>query len=822
MLRVLLAGAVGFPATPFDARRVKQFEAATKSLVHGFDGVLLIDGDNVRGKSLFGLSHASLLARTARWSARNKLSGNVVVLVDHGTLPSAYHLPSLASVAIAFSGPQLSADDVAARDVAWFHARGHDLMLVTADSGLAQRCRRAAANGRSLQVVPPQALLAALGYTPPPASPRGVVDDGTAGAAQELASADPDCLAAASIGEGQLQALETEMRCRAALTRADRAVIRVGSNSKKSGQLQKQRVQRRAELQAALEASDAVNAPRLADVVSDLSTECASGADGGEDGAEVAAGSRSDEDARSSKLATAPRLGIAVQDAVMSALIQRRAVRPASEQWVEHTFERVVLAEALRRRLRRRQADRTAATVELEATIGPAAAYAMYLNGELPPPQTATLAAPGRADAETATAAAAAAAAAKAAFSGANAAPFRSPPDLHKLSGGLIVDESMAADVGTVESVQLPPLVPSDDESAATFTVDEQEPASLARLALPVRRLLVRTRDASRPIEGTSARHEAGGKRGGKRGGSSRRDRQRKRRQTSFQVVSGTPPVGTRAYAQAEAAAAAAAAGAASRAAALQSDASRRDDGGGGGGGGGPVPGRLARLVVVSDTHGHEAMLTAAAPSAESAETPELRLPAGDVLVHCGDWAADPPRAADGSLPDGWDGGAAALDEWLSRQPHRSKLVVRGNHDPPDASFPRSGAVYVTSPRSLRLEDVNFGVVPYSKGPLRGGLPEGDVLVSHVPPSRLLDRTNGGEFAGDDSLRTAVRRAKDKPRLWLFGHIHEAAGAARVRLGSRSDGATTLLNAANANPGIARRLITGAVAVDLEVPPSAR
>ena len=79
-------------SAPFDVKRVKQFEAATKSLVHGFDGVLIIDGDNVRGKSQFGLSHASLLARTARWSARNMLSGNVVLLVDHGSLPSAYHL----------------------------------------------------------------------------------------------------------------------------------------------------------------------------------------------------------------------------------------------------------------------------------------------------------------------------------------------------------------------------------------------------------------------------------------------------------------------------------------------------------------------------------------------------------------------------------------------------------------------------------------------------------------------------------------------------------------------------------------------------------
>ena len=153
---LLIDDVSGFAASTFDAKRVKQFEAATKSLVHGFDGVLLIDGDNVRGKSLFGLSHVSLLARTARWTARHQLSGNVVLLVDHGTLPSAYHLPRLAGMSIAFSGPRLSADDVAARDVAWFHARGHDVMLVTADGGLSQRCRRAATNGKSLQVVPPQ------------------------------------------------------------------------------------------------------------------------------------------------------------------------------------------------------------------------------------------------------------------------------------------------------------------------------------------------------------------------------------------------------------------------------------------------------------------------------------------------------------------------------------------------------------------------------------------------------------------------------------------------------------------------------------------
>ena len=63
-----------------------------------------------------------------------------------------------------------------------------------------------------------------------------------------------------------------------------------------------------------------------------------------------------------------------------------------------------------------------------------------------------------------------------------------------------------------------------------------------------------------------------------------------------------------------------------------------------------------------------------------------------------------------------------------------------------------------------------------------------------------------------------VRRSRDKPRVWLFGHIHESAGACRVRFGARSDGATTLVNAANANPGQAKRLILGPIVLDLEVP----
>ena len=61
-----------------------------------------------------------------------------------------------------------------------------------------------------------------------------------------------------------------------------------------------------------------------------------------------------------------------------------------------------------------------------------------------------------------------------------------------------------------------------------------------------------------------------------------------------------------------------------------------------------------------------------------------------------------------------------------------------------------------------------------------------------------------------------------KPRLWLCGHIHEAAGAAeRVRFGGGRRGgrgavpSTMVVNAANANDGYASRLVTLPTVIDL-------
>jgi hypothetical protein len=332
---------------------------------------------------------------------------------------------------------------------------------------------------------------------------------------------------------------------------------------------------------------------------------------------------------------------------------------------------------------------------------------------------------------------------------------------------------------------------------------------------MAVRMLRVSLRDGVRPIEDMSGSAKA------ERGGG-RRERQRKRRhaQVGIRLVAShrvaaemerdaisdassaetdedddVPPPST-----ADAAALSTPVAARSGSAASRSQAEPLD-----------VAVDVARLLVVSDTHGHEATLT--------------HVGAADVVVHCGDFAPDfaaegraGSRSGEGTESREHEDAAARLDEWLSRLEAPTKLVLRGNHDPPVAAFPLSGATYVTSVSQFEAAGLSFTLVPYCKGPLRGKLPPSDVLVSHVPPKRVLDRATGGEEAGDDSLRTAVRRATRKPRLWLFGHIHEGAGAARVRFGTRADPATVLVNAANANPGIARRLIQGPVMIEVEMP----
>ena len=227
------------------------------------------------------------------------------------------------------------------------------------------------------------------------------------------------------------------------------------------------------------------------------------------------------------------------------------------------------------------------------------------------------------------------------------------------------------------------------------------------------------------------------------------------------------------------------------------------------------------KLVIVSDTHGYESSLTKptspkpisflAAPQPQQPPLPPQTtslplhtpdpikpadvdgqqhttttttnlLPEGDVLLHLGDFAVDGGTQKQRLA-------ILEFDEWLSRQPQRTKLIVRGNHDPLVAEFPKSGAHYVSlAPETFFLEQsggtdtengsgdpVVITLIPYgtkvggynkkhtrnknAKDVMRG-IPPCDILATHVPPHQILDRRkiltttlcNFDDFAADFCL----------------------------------------------------------------------
>jgi len=188
------------------------------------------------------------------------------------------------------------------------------------------------------------------------------------------------------------------------------------------------------------------------------------------------------------------------------------------------------------------------------------------------------------------------------------------------------------------------------------------------------------------------------------------------------------------------------------------------------------------RLVLVSDTHNRHGA---------------LELPDGDVLVHAGD------ATLRGTAEE-----LAAFAAWFRAQPHRHKLFVAGNHDrlledaPASARALLGDGILYLQDAGVVIEGMRFWGSPWQPWFLsyafnlpRGKalrerwalIPEGtDVLVTHGPPRRRLDRVEGalgrtlgvllgqGPHAGCDDLREAV--ARRRPSLHVFGHIHEGYG----------------------------------------------
>eukprot|EP00931_Biecheleriopsis_adriatica_P080551 TRINITY_DN53900_c0_g1_i1.p1 TRINITY_DN53900_c0_g1~~TRINITY_DN53900_c0_g1_i1.p1 ORF type:complete len:290 (-),score=41.20 TRINITY_DN53900_c0_g1_i1:35-904(-) len=199
-----------------------------------------------------------------------------------------------------------------------------------------------------------------------------------------------------------------------------------------------------------------------------------------------------------------------------------------------------------------------------------------------------------------------------------------------------------------------------------------------------------------------------------------------------------------------------------------------------------PQPEGALRFVCISDTHTRE---------------PEIRIPRGDVLIHCGDALY---RDAN---KDGASGDLAHLNAWMAKQPCHRRLFVAGNHEAclqtlgheqarkalegctylEDEEHEIEGVRIYASPLSLpyvkggRTRNCAFQCAPELdertddfKGPIDERIrkiPDDniDVLVTHGPPKGKLDKPFGEEI-GSPALAERVKLVK--PKYHIFGHIH--------------------------------------------------
>jgi len=217
-------------------------------------------------------------------------------------------------------------------------------------------------------------------------------------------------------------------------------------------------------------------------------------------------------------------------------------------------------------------------------------------------------------------------------------------------------------------------------------------------------------------------------------------------------------------------------------------------------------PDDVVRFIAISDTHTQHALLT--------------MIPQGDVLIHAGDFSNT------GTLTE-----VLSFCEFMKTLPHPKKYLCPGNHDLPcdatwyEKNFP-SWHDEMVSPAAVAqmLSEAGVEVLGGTEvKTLLGGLtlfgssaqprqPKGrpqmafgrtrgkalkeewdrlpyglDVLVTHTPPSQMLDMDINGKHLGCEELLIAVKRTR--PLVHVFGHVHAGYGV-------KSDKHTTFVNAA--------------------------
>lgn len=193
------------------------------------------------------------------------------------------------------------------------------------------------------------------------------------------------------------------------------------------------------------------------------------------------------------------------------------------------------------------------------------------------------------------------------------------------------------------------------------------------------------------------------------------------------------------------------------------------------------------QVVAIADTHGEHDL---------------VQVPAGDILVHAGDFA----------LRNNFKHLQSGL-EWFASQPHAIKIFVGGNHDHAIEAKPtfksrekqhqeevkqqiqqytrRRSVIYlehqtkeiIVGERKLKVFGSPFtlwhgpGAWRYNqkediwKNAIQSGT---DLVIVHGPPFGILDRNRHGQPCGCKHLMNRLQQVQ--PALAVFGHMHEGFG----------------------------------------------
>lgn len=175
----------------------------------------------------------------------------------------------------------------------------------------------------------------------------------------------------------------------------------------------------------------------------------------------------------------------------------------------------------------------------------------------------------------------------------------------------------------------------------------------------------------------------------------------------------------------------------------------------------------MAWMTVIADLHGRTPPVR---------QDSYLLLLAGDIAPDDGqyEWLDGPFRAWLRSLPC----------PCVAVPGNHDKLIFRGEH-PHDLPFTLLTEAGVAEVGGLRvfgcpgvLDSDTFHASEDDFERRLAAMPERcDVLLTHNPPLGILDRPSAANHPGSLALRCSIW--KKRPRLAVFGHIHEARGHGR-------------------------------------------